>query len=378
MLFIKNANVVLETGIIFDGNVIVEDDIIKETGKNLQIPDGAEVIDAEGLYVGPGFVDIHNHGGNGGLFFEDPEKIARFFLEHGTTSIFPTLYYDMSKDLLIDSIKKIRKVAEKGGTTICGIYMEGPYMNPKYGAMPEMNAWRGEIKAEDYMPLIKEGKDFVKVWVIAPEREGIENFVRDLRKEDPSAIISIGHSETPPEAVENIKQYGIRLQTHSTNATAQQERRRGTRSFGPDEVCLLDSDMYAEIISDSQSLHVSGEMQRLILKVKGIEKVILITDSNYCDVANPNDSEKHIKDLMFDQNGKLAGSKLTMEQACKNVMSSTTAGITEAFLMASRNPAKLMGIYNSVGSIKAGKKANLVFVDHMFNVKKVIFNGKFI
>lgn len=378
MLFIKNANVVLETGIIFDGNVIIENDLIKEVGKNLQIPENAEVFDAEGLYLGPGFVDIHNHGGNGDLFYNEPEKVAKFFLEHGTTSILPTLYYDMSKEQLLDSIKKIRKIAEKGDTTICGIYMEGPYMNPKYGAMPEMNKWRGEIKAEDYMPLINEGKDIVKVWCIAPEREGIENFVKDLRKVDSDAVISIGHSETSPEAVENIKQYRIGMQTHSTNATGQPERRRGTRSFGPDEVCLYDSDMYAEILSDSQALHVSGEMQRLILKVKGVDKVILITDSNVCETSNPMESEKHITDLMFDQNGKLAGSKLTMEMACKNVMSNTTAGITEAFLMASRNPAKAVGLYDVVGSIKKGKKANFVLVDHTFNVKNVIFNGKFI
>lgn len=378
MLFIKNANVVLETGIIFDGNVIVENDLIKEVGKNLQVPENAEIIDAEGLYVGPGFVDIHNHGGEGVLFYDDPERVARYFLEHGTTSVLATLYYDMSKELMLDSIKKIRKIIEKGDTTICGIYMEGPYMSPKYGAMPEANKWRGEIVKDDYMPLIKEAKGLAKVWCIAPEREGIENFVKDLRNEDSKAIISIGHSETSPEAVENIKHYGIRLQTHSTNATGQPERRRGTRSFGPDEVCLYDSDMYAEIISDSQFLHVSGEMQRLILKVKGVDKVILITDSNVCENSNPRESEKHITDLMFDGNGKLAGSKLTMEQACRNVMSSTTAGITEAFLMASRNPAKLIGIDGSVGSIKTGKKANLVFVDHMFNVKKVIFNGNFI
>ncbi len=378
MYFIKNANVVLETGILWNGNVIIENDIIKDVGRNLLKPDGAEEVDAEGLYVGPGFVDIHNHGGDGALFYKDPQKVADYFLKRGTTTILATLYYDMSKDEFLDAIEMLKEFIDKDSSSIKGIYMEGPYMNPKYGAMPEKNKWAGEIKREEYLPLINAAKGIAKVWSIAPEREGIENFVSDLRKEDPFTVISIGHSEASPSDVEKIKKYRIGMQTHSTNATGQPASRRGTRSFGPDEVCLYDSEMYAEIISDSVPLHVSGNMQRLILKVKGIDKVILITDSNVCDVVNPNEEEKHITDLMFDANGKLAGSKLTMDQACRNVMANTPIGITEAFLLASRNPARVIGMENSIGSIEKGKKANLVFVDHMFNVDKVIFNGKFV
>ena len=378
MYFIKNANVVLETGIMWQGNILIENDIIKAVGKNLVKPQDAEEIDAEGLYVGPGFVDIHNHGGDGALFYRAPEKVAEYFLKCGTTTVLPALYYDMSKDEMLDAISLLKGIIMRGDTNIRGIYMEGPYMNPKYGAMPEKNKWSGEIKKEEYMPLIENAKDIAKVWCIAPEREGIEAFLKDLRENAPEAVISVAHSEASPDDFEKIKKYRIGMQTHSTNATGQVTRRRGTRSFGPDEMCMYNSDMYAEILCDSQSLHVSEIMQRYILKVKGIEKVVLITDSNVCETANPREEEKHITDLMFDENGKLAGSKLTMDQACKNVMSSTTVGITEAFLLASRNPARVIGMEDSIGSIEEGKKADLVFVDHMFNVKKVIMNGKIV
>ncbi len=375
MLYIKNANVVLENGILWNGNIIIENEIIKAVGKKLEKPQGAEEIDAEGLYVGPGFVDIHVHGGNGYDFYENPDVVAGHFLKNGSTTVIPTLFYSMSKQELLDAIESLKKASQKENSTIKGIYMEGPYMNPTYGASPERNKWAGEIKKEDYIELINAAKGFAKVWSIAPEREGIQEFLEDLRENDEDTVISIGHSSTSFEAYLDVKKYGIKMQTHTTNATGQDPRRRGTRSFGPDEVCLWESDMYAELISDSEAIHVSPQMQQLILKVKGVDKVVLITDSNV-GVSNPPEELKDIKDLLFDVNGRMNGSQLTMNMACKNIMSHTRAGITEAFIMASRNPAKVIGMDKEIGSIEKGKKADLVFVDHEFNVKKVILHGK--
>ncbi len=104
-------------------------------------------------------------------------------------------------------------------------------------------------------------------------------------------------------------------------------------------------------------------------------KVVLITDSFVSDLPAPDDL-KHISDLLFDENGGLCGSKLTMDMACRNIMAHTNCGIAQAFLMASRNPAKAIGMDDEIGTIEVGKKANLVFVDDMFHVKKVILNGK--
>lgn len=381
MIAIKNAKVVLENGILFDGVVLVEEDKIVAVGDamEIEIPADAQIVDAAGAYVGPGFVDLHNHGGNGRFFYADPETAARHFLNQGTTTVLATLYYDLSKQDFIDSIRRVKNAMENGvaGKAIGGLYMEGPYMNPKYGASPEKNKWRGPIAREDYQDIIDEAGDLAKVWAIAPEREGIEEFIKDAKKVNPSAMISVGHSEATPAQVAKLKKYGLNLQTHCTNATGRVNERGGIRSAGPDEACMTDKDMYAEIICDSCAIHVHKDTLQMIQSIKGIERMVLITDSYVSDGKSP-EHLQHIEDLVFDDKSRLTGSKLTMNIACRNVMRHSNIGICQAFLMASRNPARVIGMDNEVGSIEAGKRANLVFVDDMFHVEKVMLNGQFV
>ena len=147
------------------------------------------------------------------------------------------------------------------------------------------------------------------------------------------------------------------------------------RPFGPDEYALKEPDMYAELISDSLPVHVPAELQRYVLKGKTIDQVILITDSTVYPNPPP-ERYAHVTDINFDSFGGIAGSKLTMDKACRNIMKHTTCGITEAFLMASRNPARLMGWDNEIGTIEVGKIADLVIVSDRFDVKKVILGGE--
>lgn len=380
MIAIENAKVVLDSGILFDGVVLVEGDRIAAVGKagDVQIPADAERVDAGGAYVGPGFVDIHVHGGGGAMFEDDPEKAAAHFLRHGETTVLATLYYTLSKQEFPLAIDRVKAAMERGGAAkaIAGFYMEGPYMNPKYGASPEKNNWRGEIRREDYQPLLDKAGDLAKVWAIAPEREGVEGFLADAKKANPRTVFAVGHSEATPVQIERLKHYGIGLQTHCMNATGRTNERGGVRGSGPDEACLLDSNMYAEIICDSNAVHVHEDTLKLVLQVKGMDKVLLITDSF---VSNEETPEKYraIPDLSFDANGELSGSKLTMDLACRNLMTHTNCGIAQAFLLASRNPARAIGMDREIGTIEAGKKANLVFVDDMFYVEKVMLEGVF-
>ena len=380
MIAIKNAKVVLEYGILFDGVILVEDGVIYSVGdaSEIAIPPDCECYDACGSYVGPGFVDIHVHGGNGHFLYSEPEEAAQHFLNHGETSVLATLYYDLSRDAFLESIRKVKGAMENGkaGKAIAGFYMEGPYMNPKYGASPEKNKWRGPIRAEDYQAVLDEAGELAKVWAIAPEREGIESFVKAARKTNPNTVFSVAHSEATPAEIRKLKKYGLRLQTHCMNATGRLEKYAGVRSCGPDEACLTDSDMYAEVICDSCGIHVQPDMLRMIYANKGIDRMVLISDSYVSYEESPEDL-RHITDLCFDANGFLSGSKLTMDVACRNLMRHTSCGICQAFLMASRNPARVIGIDDEVGTIEAGKKANLVFVDDMFNVNKVMLEGNF-
>lgn len=379
MIAIINAKLVLEEGILWNGILLMDGEKIVDFGNEneIEIPDGTEIIDACGKYVGPGFVDIHNHGGNGAKFENDPEAASLHFLSHGETTVLAALYFDLDLDGYTSAIEKIRKAKKAGGASriIEGLYMEGPYMNPKYGSWPEKNKWSGPIDRTQYEKLVDFAGDFARIWALAPERAGIEAFIQYAKKVNPDVVFSVGHSEATPDQVYALEHYGLKLQTHCTNATNAPSDMAGTRGCGPDEACLYNSNLYAEVICDSNAVHVKPHMLRMITKIKGIDKVILITDSSAFDGDSPKELQ-YITDLCFDGNNDLSGSKLTMDQACRNMMAHTSCGICQVFRMACLNPAKVLGIEQETGSIQRGKRANLVIVDDTINVEKVIFNGK--
>lgn len=380
-IYIENAQVILENSILHDGAILVEGDRLLQAGDRTEVtcPKNAHRVDAKGLYVGPGFVDLHVHGGDGAEFFKEPLKVAEYFLRHGTTTMLPASKNSWSLKDYLEGFDRIRQAQQAGGVgkTIAGVYMEGPFMNPKYGANPDKNVWRGEILPQRYEPLVQGAGELVRVWAIAPEREGLEPFLKYVKTINPKAIFAVGHSEATPEQIEALKPYGIRLQTHCMNATGRISKWLGTRGSGPDEYCFLDEDMFAELISDSGAVHVSATLQKLILKAKGLERVLLITDGNAVDLPAPPGLEQYT-DLSFDPMGNLAGSKLTMDKACRNVMTHTGIGIREAFLLAARNPARVIGMDHEIGTIAPGKKANLVFTDEHITVKNVMLEGIFI
>jgi len=376
---IKNAQVVLENGIIWDGVIVIEDNRICAVGteKSLNIPTDAKIIDANGTYVGPGFVDIHVHGGAGQRLFDEPEKIANHFLKHGETSILPSWSGAYTYEETLQGIRNVKR-AMTSVKSIKGINMEGPYFNTGYGAWANLDKWySGKIDEKHYKTIVDELGDTVKLWTIAPERDGIMPFVEYARKVNPNVVFSVGHSEATPEDIRKLgTKYRPKLTTHMMNATGRKTvDSGGLRGYGPDEYCLSDPEMYAELISDSCGVHVHSDLQRMIVKNKGIHRVVLITDSTNYDGKNP-EEYAHVDDISFNEYGRIAGSKLTLNKACKNIMSHTNCGIVQAFVMASLNPAKVIGMDSEIGSIEPGKIADLVFVDDKFNVKQVILDGK--
>lgn len=376
---IKNANVVLENGIIWDGAILIDGDRIVKADRldNIEIPEDVEEIDAGGAYVGPGFVDIHVHGAHDARLFAKPVEISEHFLKHGETSIFPTSSNSFSYEQLMDGIRCVKANKDKT-KNIKGIYMEGPYINPNYGAARHLDTWnKGPIIAEQYVPLVDELGEMVKVWGIAPEREGLVPFLEYARKVNPNVVFSLCHCETTPQQVRDLgAKFRPTLITHMMNATGRQTGSGGIRGYGPDEYCFADHEMYAELISDSCGVHVHSDLQRMIVKNKGINRVVLVTDSTpYRDNAPKNPQVSSADDLNFNEVGSLAGSRLTMDKACRNIMSHTNCGIAQAFVMASLNPAKVVGMDKEIGSIEPGKVADLVFVDDRFNVKQVMVAG---
>ena len=362
--------------LIPNGALLIDNGVIKAFGKqkNVAIPEGCEVIDAKGHYVGPGFVDIHTHSDGRTFFYDDPSVVGHH-LKHGSTTVLAALYFSMNTEEFVDAMGKLRAAMEDPACkNLAGIYMEGPYMNPKFGCDREHNPWNGPIDKEKYQPIIDAGWDIVKVWGLAPERENILQFVLDVKKKNPAAVFSVAHSEASPQEVEALIPYGLRVGTHHTNATGDRIFYPEVRGVCVDEAVNYNREIYAELICDSMGIHVDPYMLRLVRRIKGDDRVILISDAYACDGPIPPGYDG-VDDINFDWSGEIAGSKLTLDIACRNMLAHTGCSVCDAFRFASYNPSRAIGMLDR-GEIAVEKRADLVFVDHWMGVQKVIFAGE--
>ena len=377
MLAIINAELIMKDHFIPEAVLLVEDGKIVGFGemRNTPIPEGCEILDAEGAYVGPGLIDTHNHAGGGKWVFEDPAHAAQFNLQHGTTTMLPTLYFNQNKENLLEQIATMKAAMKTPEcANFAGLYMEAPYMNPKFGADREGNPWKGPICKEDYQPLIDAAGDAAYAWCVAPEREHIEEFVRDAKMANPKVIFTVAHSEASPQQIEALMPYGLKVGTHHTNATGDLPKYPECRGVCVDEAVNYNREIYAELICDSRGIHVDPYMLRLVRRIKGDDRIMLISDSCVFDGPVP-EGYDGVTDINFDYEGEIAGSKLTLDVACRNMMKHTGASLVDVFNFASYNPAKCYGMTDR-GEIAIGKRADLVFVDYKMNVKKVILKGE--
>lgn len=382
MKAIVNTNLILEDGIIFDGTILFDEQSIIDFGEKdkVVIPSDAEIIDANGLYTAPGFIDIHNHGAPTALFVKEPLKCAEYFIKHGQTTVLPTLYYDLNLEQMLEGARKIKDASKEGaGKIIQGLYMEGPYMNSGVGSNLKYICWHSDIVEKDFAPLVSEIGDFVKVWAIDPARKNIEVFLSYVRERYPNVVFALGHSVATSEDVKKVRKYGISLQTHTQDSGKAQGLAQGTLGAGCDEYTLYNPDMYAEIICDYMGIHVVPDLVKLVIRTKGVEKMVLITDAMTKSGDYVNNAEKGIPygpDINYDYQGFVSGSRLTMDDAVRNVMRHTGYGLCHAVRFATLNPAKAIGIDKEYGSIEIGKKPNLILIDDKVNVKKVFLFGE--
>ena len=376
MIAIINATLVMKDHLIPEAVLFVEDGLIAGYGemRTTPVPEGCEIVDAEGLFVGPGLVDIHNHAGGGHWFYDEPIEAAQFNLAHGTTTILACLYFNMNKDQLVEQAAVVKEAMAKGAN-MAGFYMEAPYMNPKFGADRENNPWKGPICKEEYQPVIDQVGTDVKVWALAPERENIEQFVIDCKKANPDVRFSVAHSEASPQQIEALMPYGLCIGTHHTNATGDLPKYPECRGVCVDETVNYNREIYAELICDSRGIHVDPYMLRLVRRIKGEDRIVLISDACVFDGPIPPGYDG-VNDINFDYEGEIAGSKLTLNVACRNMMKHTGASIVDVFRYASYNPAKAVG-FNDRGEIRKGLRADLVICDYQMNIKSVILKGEF-
>ena len=168
--------------------------------------------------------------------------------------------------------------------------------------------------------------------------------------------------------------YGLKVGTHHTNATGDLPKYPECRGVCVDETVNYNREIYAELICDSRGIHVDPYMLRLVRRIKGDDLIMLISDACVFDGPTP-DGYDGVTDLCFDFEGEIAGSKLTLDVACRNMMKHTGASLVDVFNFASYNPAKCYGMTDR-GEIAVGKRADLVVVDHKMNVKQVFLKGE--
>ena len=381
MKAIINTKLILEDGIIFDGALTYENGKILQADRadKVQIPADAEIIDAKGLYTAPGLIDIHNHGSADDMFVDEPMKCCEHFILHGQTTVLPTFYCSLTLEQMLEGAQKVREASKHGaGKIMDGLYMEGPYMNG-VGSNQKYIKWQGDITREEYAPLLDGLGEMARIWAIDPAREGVAGFMADVKAQFPNAIFALGHSRASAEDCRKVAHLGVKVQTHIGDSGQSKGRAQGTPGAGCDQYTLYNPDMYAELICDESGVHVVPDLIKMIVRTKGVERICLITDSYASKDRFPNNEADGIwygSDLNYDYRGWLAGSRMTLENAVRNMMVHTGYGLCHAIRMATLNPAKLLGIDNRVGSIAPGKTANLIIIDDTVRVKSVILEGE--
>ena len=373
---IINTTLILPEYMIPNATIVIENGKIAAFGKKIST-EGMEIIDAKGAYTGPGLIDIHTHADGTTVFDEDPVKVSNTLLMHGVTDVLPALYYSMNADQYVETVKIIREAMESGkADNIIGLYMEGPYLNPAYGCNRENNPWKDPVSKDKYQKVVDAAYDIAKVWCLAPERENIEEFVDYVLSKNSNAIFSVAHSEAETWQIEKLMPKGLKLATHHTNATGTLHRYPECRTACVDEAALYNDDIYTELICDKVGIHVDPYMLRLIKKIKGDDKIILIADAFVEHGPIPDgDLYEGADDINFDFTGEIAGSKMILDGPCRNMMVHTGASLCQVFKYASTNPAKLLNLQDR-GSIKVGNIANLITVSAEFEVQSVYLAGK--
>ncbi len=380
---IINARVVLTDKILPNATILIENGKIIEINENGKVPDATEIIDAKGLLVGPGFVDIHIHGDGGQNRWEtDPEKTARHHLLHGTTTMVATISYSQTPESMLKTTKSVQQKLDDGLLpNVCSISFEGPFVNPERGAKSSLFARSGPDPKE-YLPLYEACHGKVAQWMYAPEMDKDGSFGDFLREKGLRA--AVGHTNASPAQIRTAVDKGATIATHLFDAMGcylgnDSWNITGTIQETAAVGCLICPELIYELITDSKGIHVKPANLQLVYQFAGPDRIALITDCTICDY-NPEDyPEDHFrstKDLNYNELQQLSGSRLTMDKAFYNFHKHTGASVCELFRMASTTPARAIGVDDVAGSIEVGKNADFVFMNDDFELQQVIFRGK--
>lgn len=375
---IKSDRIILEDRIL-DGYLYFENGVITDVTTEERPAD--EVYDMTGCYVSPGFIDIHTHGGGGYRFEGSTEEIVNgcnFHLKHGTTAICPTVSAAPFASMA-ESAQHIRAAMAdprvKG--TILGVHMEGPYLSAKQ-AGAQCPAHITPPIEEDYLPFVKENSDVIARWTYAPENDTEEKFAKTLKEY--GIVASAGHTDAIYDDMRRAYESGCSLVTHLYSCTSTITRDRGFRRLGVIETAYLMDELFVEIICDGK--HLPPELIRLIYKIKGADRIALVTDS--LALAGTEQTHGFMQDtefIMEDGVCKLmdrsafAGSIATADRLVRVAVKEAGISLPDAVKMMTLTPARIMGLTKK-GRLARGMDADFAVFDGDIRIQAVFAKGE--
>ncbi|GAA1201781.1 N-acetylglucosamine-6-phosphate deacetylase [Streptomyces hebeiensis] len=369
---LAGARVVLPTGIVDGGRVIVEGGRIAGAA-----PDDATTLDLTGHWLVPGFVDLHNHGGGGGSFASGPvdEVLTgiRTHRAHGTTTLVASTVTG-DTGFLAQRAGLLSELVEQG--ELAGIHFEGPFISPcRKGAHSE--ALLRHPDPAEVRKLLDAARGTARMVTLAPELPGGIESVRLLAEH--GVIAAVGHTDATYEQTVEAVDAGATVATHLFNAMPP----LGHRAPGPVAALLEDERVTVELINDGTHLHPAA--LELAFHRAGAARVAFVTDA--MDAAGFGDGRYQLGPLAVEVrggvarlagDGTIAGSTLTQDVAFRRAATVDRLPVEDIVRAISANPAKLLGVYDRVGSLEPGKDADAVVLDADFSLKGVLHKGDWV
>ena len=378
---ITNGRILTPQGWLRGGSILVEDRRIIEVSDNENTPPECQTfVDARGMNIVPGAIELHVHGGGGADFMEGTEQAFRraidVHMQHGTTAIYPTLS-SCSVPMIQAAVATTEKLMQDEATPILGLHIEGPYFNKEQagGQMPEYIT--PPIK-EDYEMILGSTR-CIKRWDEAPELRGSEEFGQCCVRH--GVLPAIAHTKAEWNDVRRAYEAGFSHATHFYNAMTGFHKVMEYKHEGTVESIYAIPDMTVEVIADG--IHVPPTILKMIYLFKGVERTALITDALACSCSDSNeafDPRVIIEDgvCKLADRSALAGSVATSDRLIKVMVEKVGIPLSDAVRMSSETPARIMGEDRHVGMLRKGYDANLCIYDSDTNLQFVMQKGKII
>lgn len=377
---IRSDKIILEDRLL-DGYVYFDNGKIVEVTEK-EYP-AEEKYDMTGYYVSAGFIDIHTHGGGGYRCEGSVEEIinaCNFHLKHGTTSIAPTISA-AEFDSMARSVENVSRAMADGRVkgTIIGAHLEGPYLSKEQSGA-QCAEFITKPQKEEYLPLLARYGETVARWSYAPENDIEERFAKALKKY--GVVASAGHTNATYEDMLRAIESGCTLVTHLYSCTSTISRDHGFRRLGVIETAYLSDELYVEIICDGK--HLPPELIQLIYKIKGADKIALITDS----LALAGTEQKHgfmqntefvIEDgvcKLMDRSA-FAGSVATADRLVRVAVKEAGIPLLDAIKMITLVPSKIMKLRKK-GRIARDMDADFAVFDQDIKIKAVFSGGNLV